>query len=617
MPYTPPSQRSPATSKPNSPILSRNHSYSEIAPETTARPQRPALPRSVSSTSYLHKHRRTPSFNTANNTAANGQTANANVHAATNGHGPSANGSLRQSPPPVNSLLIPSGAITTPPDSSDDDDERGRNLQELQDAVHAIDLEKRPHSPSRDGAADTPVNTPVNTMVPSPVRSLSAEARKISHSRSSSEMNLSTHNITPLNTEAISSAEGSDFEDDELRMKPPLLRKKSGELVKPALRPSYRRRPSSMPGTPTYHKAVHFNENMEQVRHFLQIDRPIAVSAGSSPVETYDSESEYPFHEEGYRSKNAEWEIKLANFPSDPDSFERQTMPVRVEKIFLAPDNKTLVGTVACANLSFQKLVVARFTLDYWKTTSEVVAEFNHDVRKQQSTDGYDRFNFNIKLADQANLASKTLLLCVRYNVNGQEFWDSNNSMNYQVDFVRKPAKNEKVKKSGTAALGAIPRSRHSPPATRPRSMPSGSSDDDFSHGFDAKFEFGHGDGILGDSPSSSIRLKPKSKRGSLFPDQAPRRNASGQAFSTRYDFGASLSAALSNAQTVLGDRSGIKPNEDSKVQKGYFDKAKPSPAVVSAAAFPSEKPDLQSAEYNELIQKFCFVRASHPGGMA
>ncbi|KAF2795602.1 carbohydrate-binding module family 21 protein [Melanomma pulvis-pyrius CBS 109.77] len=609
MPYTPPTQRSPATSKPNSPIISRNHSYSEIAPEPVQH-QRPALPRSVSSTSYLNKHRRSPSVSTANNTATNGQTANGNVHSsleASRGHGPSTSGSLRQSPPPVNSLLIPSGAITTPPDSSDDDDDRGRDigsLKELQEALQGIPLEKRPHSPNRDGAADTPVNT----IVPTPTRSLSAEARKISHSRSSSEMNLVSH-MPPLNTELLSSSEGSDVEDDELRIKPPLLRKKSGELVKPALRPSSRRRPSSMPGTPTYHKAVHFNEDMEQVRHFLQIDRPIAVSAGSSPVETYDSESEYPFtYDEGYRSNVPAWEIKLTNFPSE--TFERQTMPVRVERIFLSSDNKTLVGTVACANLSFQKFVVARFTLDYWKTTSEVVAEFNHDVRKKQSNDGCDRFNFNIKLADQANLASKTLLLCVRYNVNGQEFWDNNNSMNYQVDFVKKPSKKDKVKGAGSSALGAIPRSRHSPSAPRPRSMPAGSFDDDFGHGFDSKFEFGQAQGILGDSPSSSIRLKPKSKRGSLFPDQAPRRNASGQAFSTRYDFGASLSAALSTAQTVLGDRSGIKSGDEGKGQKSYFDKASTAAKSIPTAApvaFPSEKPDLQSAEYNELIQKFCF----------
>jgi len=502
------------------------------------------------------------------------------------------------------------GAITTPPDSSDDDEDRGRaigNLKELHEALQNIDV-KRGHSPNRDGATETPANTLSST---TPARSLSAEARKISHSRSSSEITLSQH--APRTEPVISSSEGSDIEDDELRIKPPLLRKKSGELVKPALRPSSARRlPSSMPGTPTYAKAVHFNEDIEQVRHFLQVDRPIAVSAGSSPVETYDSESEYPFgYDDGYRSTVPEWEINLANFPSD--SFERKTLPVRVERIFLASDNKTLVGTVAVANIAFQKTVVARFTLDYWKTTSEVVAEYNHDVRKKQSNDGYDRFNFNIKLADQANLESKTLLLCVRYNTNGQEFWDSNNSMNYQVDFIKKTKPKKKAQVHSTGTLGAIPRSRHSPPATRPRSMPAGSFDDDFG----SNFQFGTGRVTIGDSPSSSIRLKPKSKRSGLYPDQAPRRNPNGQAFSGRYDFGASLASALNTAQSALGDKSGIKPVSAGRRPTGYFD-ATNAPAIkASTAAAPvpgtrpdalhSEKPDLKSAEYNELIQKFCF----------
>ncbi|KAF2875094.1 putative phosphatase regulatory subunit-domain-containing protein [Massariosphaeria phaeospora] len=605
MPYTPPAPQSPATSKPTSPILTRNHSYVDQLSLSPASAHRPALPRSVSSTSYLNKHRRSPSVSTANNTAANGQVTNGSVTAladAHHGHSPSTHGSLRQSPPPVNHLLIPSGAITTPPDSSDDDEERGRNignLKELQEALQHIDVKRVP-SPTREQVAAPPADATPILKASNPVRSLTPEARKISHSRSSSEITLSQHVVSPLHTQpVISSSEGSDAEDDGLRMKPPLLRKKSGELVKPALRPSSRRRPSSMPGTPTYSKAVHFNEDIEQVRHFLQVDRPIAVSAGSSPVETYDSESEYPFNND-HRSKRDEWEIKLTNFPSN--SFDRQTMPVRVERIFLASDNQTLVGTVACANIAFQKLVIARFTLDYWKTTSEVVAEYNHDVRKKQSNDGCDRFNFNIKLADQANLASKTLLLCVRYTVNGQDFWDNNGSMNYQVDFVKKSKAKPRVPGQSPGTLGAIPRSRHSPSAPRPRSMPAGSFDDDFGHGFDSKFEFGARQVVLGDSPSSSIRLKPKSKRGNLFPDQASRRPTGGQAFSTRYDFGASLTAALSNAQSALGDRSGIKAKTSSA--------AAPIPGT-RPESWSAEKPDLQSAEYNELIQKFCFFGTS------
>jgi hypothetical protein len=525
----------------------------------------------------------------------------------------------------VNDLLIPSGAITTPPDSSDDE-ERGRgigSLRELQEALQHIDVKREP-SPARDGnveALQQKAQPPMTL-----ARSLSAEARKIAHSRSSSEITLSQHMIHPLNTDPIiSSSDGSDAEDDELRIKPPLLRKKSGELVKPALRPPSRRRPSSMPGTPTYSKAVHFNEDIEQVRHFLHSERPIAVSAGSSPVETYDSETEYPFGEDTTRSKAPEWDIKLANFPMS-ETYERQTAPVRVERIFLASDNQTLVGNIACANISFQKLVVARFTLDYWKTTSEVVAEFNHDVRKKQKDDGYDRFNFNIKLADQANLESKTLLLCVRYQVNGQEFWDNNNSMNYQVDFSKKVKQRESKRSSG--GLGAIPRSRHSPLAPRPRSMPP-SVDDDFGQDFENKFSFGSPRAvIMSESPNATIKLKPRSKRGSLFPDQASQRSQAGQAFSARYDFSASLSAALSTAQTTLGDRSGLKVKIPDTASRGYFDRpASVAKAHTTGAPIPgtrpdslsSEKPDLQSAEYNELIQKFCFVRSQpqqHPGRM-
>ncbi|KAF3033972.1 hypothetical protein E8E12_004260 [Didymella heteroderae] len=616
MPYTPPSQRSPASSKPTSPVLSRNHSYVDTKAAPLPRTsQRPVLPRSVSSTSYLHKHRRSPSFPTANpvsnGTPVDGSMVESPTDVRRSRGSKKTNGSIRPSPSPVNDSLIPSGAITTPPDSSDDE-ERGRNvgdLKDLEEALQHINV-KRVSSPERAKAPTTPSNTP---QLMTAARSLSAEARKIAHSRSSSEIMLSKHNVEPLDTCPIitTSSDDSDAEDDGLRMKPPLLRKKSGELVKPALRPASRRRPSSMPGTPTYSKAVHFNEEIEQVRHFLSVDRPIAVSAGSSPVETaYESENEYPFEDDS-RSKTPEWEIKLANWPTT-ESYERQTAPVRVERIALASDNQTLVGNIACANISFQKFVVARFTLDYWKTTSEVVAEFNHDVRKQ-ADDGYDRFNFNIKLADQANLETKTLLLCVRYQCNGQEYWDNNNSMNYQVDFSKKVKQQPKPKRSNSGGLGAIPRSRHSPLSSRPRSA--ATIDDDFDHDFENKFQFGSSGRITGDAPSSAIRLKPKSKqRAQIYPDHGTRRSQGGQAFSSRYDFGASLSAALTTAQTALGDRSGLKVNTGTK---GYFDRPAPLPrSHTTTGSVPGtrpdalssdSKPDLQSAEYNELIQKFCF----------
>ena len=280
---------------------------------------------------------------------------------------------------------MPSGAVISPPDSDNSDDgegkERGRELEiaELQKAVRSIDL-RREGSPDKVGKrVHLTVSAPISqTTSPS---ALSPEARKIAHSRSNTA-EIVNHRPTFVESPIQTT---DDSEDDDAPFKPSLVRKKSGELVKPALRPSSRRRYSSMPGTPTYHKSVHFNESENQTRHFLQVDKPMAVSAGTSPVETYDSESEYPFD---YSGKSAR-EIRLSNFPQD--TYERKLKPVRVERLFLSSDKETLVGTVAVQNLSFQKLVVARFTLDHWRTTSEVTAEYNNDL--QHSSDGCDKLD--------------------------------------------------------------------------------------------------------------------------------------------------------------------------------------------------------------------------------
>jgi hypothetical protein len=507
--------------------------------------------------------------------------------------------------PALETALSPIGS----PTFSDEDEDRGRGRQ-LRDL--AVSLKEsmvipkaKGHSPTRqegDSQPAAPQSTPAPRSNGMPSPALTPQAIKIAHSRSSSEIQLSK--LADIPSHATSSDESDD--EDGLMIKPPLLRKKSGELVKPALRGSSRR-PSSMPGTPTFSKAVHFNEDIEQVRHFLKVDRPIAVSAGSSPVETYDSEGEYPFgYDDGYKSSVVEWEIRTPNFPRD--SFERQHNLVRVEKIFLASDKRTLVGVVACANIAFQKYVVARFTLDYWKTTSEVVCEYNNDIRRKQSSDGYDRFNFNIKLSDQANLETKTLLLCVRYSVNGQDHWDNNGNMNYQVDFIKKNAPRAARQGSNAGTLGAIPRSRHSPTATRPRSFPAGSDDD-----FASSFEFGNTTTILKDPKMPPSYRSRNGRKGSIFPPQA-RKNQQSGAFATRYDFGASLSAALTHAQVELGGKTTTplpasgdyfsKPNE-----KLAAPAVQPVDGPSPAKSVSSGRPELGSQEYHDLIQKFCYVR--------
>ncbi|KAJ8060846.1 hypothetical protein OCU04_009930 [Sclerotinia nivalis] len=674
MPYTPPSQRSPANSTTHSPAVSRRSSYqlSHHAPAP-----RPELPRS---TSYLTRHRRTPSVKstpfgptidptppgTADSEKGPSHDTNSSLTASS---------SLRQSPPPVtDDNKMPIGVVMSPPDSTQNSDEedngsRGRkleNLEELQAAIRVIE-QHRESSPNRASSeiekltqaiSLLPINKDTKDAKDKPTSEhveKSQPPRKLQHQRSSTEtvfLDLRSNQNNQSAPETPTTGSDDELSDEEAEMarrKPQMLRKKSGELVRPALRPSSaKRRPSSMPGTPTFSKAVHFDSHLEHVRHFLQVDRPLAVSAGSSPVESYESDSEFPFgHDDDSNNRGPpfEWEIIISNFP--PMTAQRAAMPIRVERVFLSADNKNLIGTVAVTNLAFNKLVVARFTLDYWKTTSEVVAEYNNDIRQPKHSDGCDRFNFNIKLADQANLEAKTMFFCVKYCVNSVEYWDNNNSTNFQIDF-RKKAKLQNGKRSSP---GAASRSANSLPRSNKKSPPAApvkksAAFDDFSNDFDSKylnsnFKLPVAD-YLGDS--NTVRLKGVKSAVVLASDNRNRRatmntnTAGGQAFGHRYDFGASLNAAISAANSSLGEKSGItmkskRPAPISETRKFInhdeqvsplsmsapktFDHSTPSKTLPSAGTSTSgtdsprpvgtEKPVLASQSYNELLDKYCF----------
>jgi Carbohydrate/starch-binding module (family 21) len=621
MPYTPPAQQSPNGSGSASPAISRRSSYSQNLQQqhtharnnASANSQSPQLPRSANSASYLHRHRRSPSLKDTPAavqdlilTETPESTPTATSFAAGLGS------SVRQSPPPVNDHTIPTGAVISPPDStqnsSEDDDEdaakRGRNrslenLAELQAVIKGLEQRRQgsPSAqeeigrlklqltlPSMDPAGDSPAS-------PNKGASLS---RHISHTRSATDSA-----IVDIDRPVETPDRSADSDSEEGRFqKPPMLRKKSGELVRPALRPpSAKRRPSSMPGTPTYAKNVHFDAHLEHVRTFLQVDRPLAVSANSSPVETYDGDSEFPFEMDRRRDPPWQWEMKLSNFPTH--TFDRRQRPACVERVFLSADTKTLIGTVAVRNLAFHKLVVARFTLDYWKTTSEVVAEYSHDVRRTQADD-LDRFNFNIKLEDLANLENKTLFFCVRFNVNGQEFWDSNNNMNFQVDFAKKPVPQKgKNGMSGNASkLNGLPRSRPSPPVSgRPR--PKSTSFDDFSTGFGSGYTETFN---LNDAPIK-FRSRPKNVR----PTTSPTLNSKTptQAFGNRYDFADSLTAAMN--KQILTQWDGNSGGMDSPQPET------PKAPASTPATLTASKPDVSSQSYHELVEKYCFVRSPIP----
>ncbi|KAI0527965.1 putative phosphatase regulatory subunit-domain-containing protein [Xylaria bambusicola] len=654
MPYTPPTHCSPPTSAQISPEASRRSSFNQ---STTAQ-SRPALPRS---SSYLTRHRRSISASATPISALNhGSTPDItppgtsdNLKEMVANH----SSNVRQSPPPVtDAKVMPPGAIISPPESSSEDEgvpdleveskEREREIEsikELKEAISAIPQcrvgspvlcpPSYPLFPSQiDQVIETPPKPDVDTIALTPRRAKS-------HSRSNTDTDLYLSKMTD-----VTSSGSEENSEEDLALKPPMVRKKSGELVRPALRPAHLRRPSSMPGTPTFSKAVHFDSHLEHVRHFLQVDRPLAVSTDTSPADNYDSDTEYPFKSGEKRVVQVpsfEWEIVMHNPPAQTPI--RKGLPVRLERVWMSPDQKSLIGFVSVANLAFQKTVVCRFTFDYWKTTSEVGAEYHHDIRPGEKEAGYDRFQFSIKLSDIADLQAKTLFFCVRYNVNGLEYWDNNNSVNFQVDFRKRfPTQNGRKGSQGVSSRPSLPRSnRRTNPSTitRPKSMPVGPSDDFGLSSTTADNRPIHE--FLGESEPPSLRLKSSKSTASLPSDNLPGRlsTPSGVAFANRYDFGASLSAAKQaqrspNSSPRQNDVLYMKAHQRNTISSptpadtsrpqirvsqptSFTTQQQNGPSIYSAPFTSSPGPaspssaSITSASYEEILNKYCFFNGT------
>ncbi|KAK9365943.1 putative phosphatase regulatory subunit-domain-containing protein [Lipomyces kononenkoae] len=337
-------------------------------------------------------------------------------------------------------------STTSSPTSTDDDDDEDVDEMADNDDDAATIVAGRPSRRIKNLAAlqEAVMNMPPQRRQTSPDRMPDPDALPpvIMSSKSMLDLRVTTKSTS------------SSVDDTDLDDYPPqrMVRKKSGELVKPSLKS---RRPSSVPATPTYPKNVHFDTHLEHVRHFLQAERPAAVSNQASPSDEKE-EDYFPWMPRSLRRRGDvddddesdsasdrspspsilyDWDLVLPNFPDHPNEHAL----VFVERVFLSTDQRSLLGHVAVKNIAFSKWVAAKFTVDYWKTVSEVAADFTDVLpgRSPRPPQGYDRFTFSIKLQDFSKLEHKTMFFCVRYNVNGQEYWDNNDGRNYQVEFTK------------------------------------------------------------------------------------------------------------------------------------------------------------------------------------
>ncbi|KAJ9109245.1 hypothetical protein QFC21_000574 [Naganishia friedmannii] len=225
----------------------------------------------------------------------------------------------------------------------------------------------------------------------------------------------------------------------------PLIRKKSGEVLKPSLKsvssysdvgqalnisPGVR----SLPSTPGCPKFVHFDTHLERVKLFLHDQKPEIVSREGSPIDCISTSEgeEYPFpttdEEDGGKKQ---LEIRLPNFPTQHEV----DADLYMESLFLDDDRKSLKGVIRVKNMAFSKWVAVRFTFDWWSTTNETSATFKESIQGGK----YDRFQFTLRLHDMLHkIEDKALFIALRYNTDGREIWDNNGGQNYEVKFVKK-----------------------------------------------------------------------------------------------------------------------------------------------------------------------------------
>ena len=314
----------------------------------------------------------------------------------------------------------------------------------------------------------------------------------------------------------------------------PMLRKKSGELVRSSMK--HDPRAKSAPTTPTGPKAVHFDQQLERVKTFLAAQRPTAVSRDGSPVETEtedDSEAAFPFPPMT-TSIPAQIILHLPQFQPNNNLPELGHRDIGMETLEIAADYKSLKGTAVLRNIAFEKRLSIRFTFDEWQTVSEVTGEWQSTL-----VGGYaDRWSFVIKLQDMlARIEDKKMFIALKYTVDGREIWDNNGGENYKAEFRRQAARSQ-------AVVGGARAARHEWAVTNPGQASERMADlrreldrlvADQDDGFNTADDL-----VLG----KGLRYSPRFLGDEAVPlAQAP----SASTFSARYDFGASLKTAATH----------------------------------------------------------------------
>ncbi|XP_075413790.1 protein phosphatase 1 regulatory subunit 3A [Tenrec ecaudatus] len=130
-----------------------------------------------------------------------------------------------------------------------------------------------------------------------------------------------------------------------------------------------------------------------------------------------------------------------------PSSKEDLMQQLQVQKAILEateflPGSTSMKGIIRVLNISFEKLVYVRMSLDDWQTHYDILAEY-----VPNSCDGEtDQFSFKISLVPPYQKDGSRVEFCIRYETSVGTFWSNNNGVNYTLVCQKKEQELEPVK---------------------------------------------------------------------------------------------------------------------------------------------------------------------------
>uniref|UniRef100_A0A8C6ZVV2 Protein phosphatase 1 regulatory subunit 3A n=1 Tax=Nothoprocta perdicaria TaxID=30464 RepID=A0A8C6ZVV2_NOTPE len=143
-----------------------------------------------------------------------------------------------------------------------------------------------------------------------------------------------------------------------------------------------------------------------------------------------------------------EEEFFLSQLFTLPASQEELLQKVREQKVLLEsivfqPGVTCMNGIIRVLNISFEKTVYVRMTLDDWRSYYDILAEFMPNSCGNET----DQFCFKISLVPPYQKDGAKVEFCIRYETSAGIFWANNDDKNYTLICHRKENAPKKILK--------------------------------------------------------------------------------------------------------------------------------------------------------------------------